>query len=383
MTDKEVYTDLIERSRTWLFGLPDSDQLMPLLKMRFSPEEADFLRKFPYVPHTLDQLCERLDTSAEELTGKMKPMIRKGLICAFEGRSGIRYSFTDPLFHFLRMPGWKGEDNEWNRSIAPVINQYYIDHMGAEFMGHPTKGLRAIPVAQTIKDTRRIMPYEDVLEFVDYQEYHAVSTCACRHRHNLDPDFPTCKHETENCLHFGKLGKYTVDNDMGRKITPEETLEILKSAADAGLVHGITNSKKGMDTICNCCSCCCLMLEPVKRPTLTPGAHQRSNYLVEANRETCKACGLCAKRCPVNAIELRDKVNAPKPEEGKELKPKDSKEVVYNPDYCIGCGVCCHKCPTQSLTLVPRGEEEDIPESMSEIGRRLLVERGRDWSKIF
>jgi ferredoxin len=170
---------------------------------------------------------------------------------------------------------------------------------------------------------------------------------------------------------------------MGRKISREETLEILKKAADEGLVHGISNTKTGMDTICNCCSCCCLMLEPVKMPELTPGKHQRSNYLVVRDEETCKVCGLCEKRCPVDAIYLKDKEYAPKPKEGKKLKPKDRMEVVYNPDACIGCGVCVHKCPTESLTLVRRTEEEDIPESMSDLGRRMLMERGRDLSRIF
>jgi H+/Na+-translocating ferredoxin:NAD+ oxidoreductase subunit B len=170
---------------------------------------------------------------------------------------------------------------------------------------------------------------------------------------------------------------------MGREITREETLEILEKSADAGLVHGISNTKTGMDTICNCCSCCCLILEPVKMPELKPGKHQRSNYLVERNEETCTVCGLCEKRCPVDAIYLKDKENAPEPAEGTKRKPKDLKEVVYIPDACIGCGICVHKCPTVSLTLVRRTEEEDIPESMSDLGRRMLTERGRDLTKIF
>jgi hypothetical protein len=219
MSNEHPYTELIERVRTWLFGLPDSPVLMPLLKERFTPEEAKFLSTFPNRPTRLHQISERLGIPEEDLLTTMEPMIDKGFICAFHGKSGVRYSFTDQIFFFYRMPGWTGEDDEWNRTIAPLINTYYIDHLGADFMGHPTKGLRSIPIAQTIKDTRHIMPYEDVLEFVDREEYHAVSTCACRHRHNLDPRFPTCTHNTENCLHFGKLGRYTVEHGMGRKIS--------------------------------------------------------------------------------------------------------------------------------------------------------------------
>jgi ferredoxin len=384
MTDDTIYQKLIERMRTWLFGLPDSELLMPMMKLRFTPHEAQFLLRFPFSPSTMSQLVERLGLPQDSLKQTMKPMIEKGLICAFEGRSGTRYLFTDHMFHFYRMPGWKGEDDAWNRKIAVLSNKYYIDHFGADFMGHPTRGLRAIPIAQTIADTRSILPYEDVLDYVEQEEYHSVTACACKHRHNLDPAFEPCKHETEVCLHFGKLGYYTVQQGMGRKITREETLDILKRSADSGLVHGISNTKKGMDTICNCCPCCCLFLEPVKMPTLTPGSHQRSNYRVHYEAETCKACGLCEKRCPVDAIVLQDKENAPTPQEGQKLKPKDLKEVVYNPDKCIGCGVCAHKCPTQSLSLVKRlDSDEDIPETMSELGRRFLMDRNRDMTKVF
>ncbi len=372
-----------QRLRTWLFGLPDSEVLMPMLELRFSPGEAEFLSGFPFVPSTMDQLTKRLGLPEESLKATMKPLMEKGLICAFEGKNGTRYAFTDHMFFLYRMPGWKGEDDEWNRKISSLANRYYVDHFGADFMGHPSRGLRAIPIARTIKDTRRILPYEEVLTYVEQEAYHSVTHCACRHRHNIDPAFETCLHDTENCLHFGKLGYYSVQQGMGRKITREETLDILKKAADAGLVHGISNSKTGMDTICNCCACCCLFLEPVKMPALVRGKHQRSNYVVKHDAQTCKACGLCEKRCPVNAITLKDKEPAPKPEEGRKLKPKDLKEVVYDPVECIGCGVCAHKCPTQSLSLVRRSDsEEDIPETLSELGRRFLMERGRDMSKI-
>ncbi|MBI4963568.1 MAG: 4Fe-4S binding protein [Desulfomonile tiedjei] len=379
MTDEKAYVALIDRCRTGIFGLPESELLLPLFKIRFTREEAAFLLDLPDKPQTIEDLVKRFSLPAEELKAKMEPMVKKGFIREYESKSGARYSFSDPMFFFYRMPGWKGEDDEWNRKISPMLNKYYVENLGAEVMGHPTRGLRAIPVGQTIKDTRQILPYEDVLEYVLTADYHAVATCPCRHRHNLDPSLPDCKHDTETCLHFGQLARYMVENGMGRQIAREETLEILKKAADAGLVHGISNTKTGIDTICNCCSCCCQFLEPVKMPHLVMGKHQRSNYRVQVNPETCQACGLCAQRCPVQAIELKGKDNVPKPGNRGKLKSKDLKEVAYDPDQCIGCGACAHKCPTQSLSLVRRGEnEEDIPENVLELGKRLLSERKHD-----
>jgi electron transport complex protein RnfB len=384
MSEKETKAGFIDHVRNWIFDLPESELLEAILELRFTPEEMDFLSMFPHMPHTMEQLSERYGIPAGELAATMEPLLRKGLIYQAEGRNAVRYSFPDSIFLLYRMPGWKGEDDEWNRKLAPLTNRYYIASMGADFRGHPTKGLRVIPIAHTIEEAKTIMPYEDVMAFLEKEEFHSVSTCACRHRHNLDPDHENCKHDTENCLHFGRLGRYIVQNDMGREISPEETREILEAAAAAGLVHSISNTKEGMDTICNCCFCCCLFLEPVKSLPPENHDHQRSNYMLEMERDTCKACGLCAGRCPVDALELRDKEGVSRvDEDGKKRKARDLREIVYNPEICIGCGVCVYKCPTKSLKLIHREVEEYIPENMSEIGSLFLAERGRDLKKIF
>lgn len=292
MTDIIQYKKLIERYRTWILGGPDTDLLMAMMELRFTPEEAGFLARIPFMPHTKEQLSEKLGMSLDELTGRMAPLLKKGFIYEVAGRTAVRYTLTDQLFAFYRLPGWTGEDSEFTRTLAPLQNKYYIEQYGADFTGHTTQGLRAIPIAQTVQDTRQILPYEDILYFVDQEDYHTVSECACRVRHNLDPDFETCKYETTNCLHFGRLGRYIVKHGMGKEISKTETLEILKNAADAGLVHGISNMKKGADTICNCCSCCCIFLETIHIDPPNPRGHNRSNYRLALNPETCKACGL-------------------------------------------------------------------------------------------
>ena len=54
---------------------------------------------------------------------------------------------------------------------------------------------------------------------------------------------------SEVCLHFNELRRYCVENELGREITKEETLEILKKSAEAGLVHGIADYVVNPDTI--------------------------------------------------------------------------------------------------------------------------------------
>jgi electron transport complex protein RnfB len=363
VSSKEAYAKLIDHLQNWIFGMPDSKVLLPMLKLRYTSEEAELLSRIPFLPHTAEELSEKLGIPVDKLTEQLDEFARKGIVTRMEGRTAVRYALGDSLFQYYRNPGWWGIDDEWNREISPLLNQYFIDALAQEVRGHPTKGLRAIPINETIKDSRKIVPYEDIIKVVDDFEYYSVSTCACRHRKNLDPDSENCKHETENCLHFDRLGRYIVQNGLGREITREETLEILKRAADAALIHGISNSKDGIDTICNCCACCCLFLESFEN--MPPKGHQPSNYIREMDEEKCKACGVCVKFCPMNALELKDE------------------KVLYNPDLCIGCGVCVHKCPNDACWLVKREDEQDIPENPREEVVRMLKERGLNPAEVF
>jgi formate hydrogenlyase subunit 6/NADH:ubiquinone oxidoreductase subunit I len=181
----------------------------------------------------------------------------------------------------------------------------------------------------------------------------------------VDPDSAECKHPEEVCLHFGNLAHYLVDNGMGREITKEEAQDILKVAADAGLVHAISNWQKDADTICNCCKCSCLFFESY-HVLKHEKSHDFSNYRLKINPETCKACGRCVERCPVQALKVDD---------SPLTKNKEGKAAKLNPDRCIGCGVCVHKCPTQSLSLEPRAEIHDPPKDAREWVTRLVMDQ--------
>jgi electron transport complex protein RnfB len=260
--------------------------------------------------------------------------------------------------------------------VAPKANQYYYDAIGPQMGDSDLKGLRTIPIGKTMEDPRRIMPYEDMAQMLDQHDYFSVSHCACRVRKNLDPDYEDCTYSTENCMHFGTLGRYAVESGLGREITREEAEEIIRKAADEGLVHGVSNYQKAPDTLCSCDPCCCIMFEAYHKIGNAEGMG-RSNYLVSMSPETCAGCGLCVKRCPMYAIELEDQPDARDrviAVGDKTLKNKKGKVAIANTDICIGCGVCVHKCPTHSLVLVRNEETVDPPVTGREYGMKVYTD---------
>jgi uncharacterized Fe-S center protein len=152
-----------------------------------------------------------------------------------------------------------------------------------------------------------------------------------------------CDHSLENCLHFGSMGRYMVEQGLARRISPDETLKILKEANQEGLVHSVENIEGHLGTICNCCGCCCVFLETKSKM----GLHtiSSSSYVAQVDSDLCAACGTCEDRCPMGAIAVGVEDIA-----------------VVNEIICIGCGVCTPTCDPEAVELSRRAEANPPPD---------------------
>lgn len=382
MSEEKIYEQLRDWLKQTWNDLPEAEELLPLIQATYTPQEALLLTGMPFKGMNLEDLAEMKQTDPESMRMQMDAMAEKGQVFRTVRGENIRYSLNDAFFVDYRGAFWPGRTDERVKAIAPLANRYYYHGLWDQWKNTRHKGLRALPIQGTIKDTREILPYEEVVKVLDQHDYFTVSTCPCRHRKNLDPDYPDSGYPMEVCLHFGRLGHYIVENNMGREITREEAEEILSKSAEAGLVHGMANMQEAPDTICNCDPNACLMFEAFHKLKHTEGMAP-SNYLVRINKDSCIGCGLCVKRCPMDALELEESpkakgritvIKTSDEQENKELKNKSGKIAAVNPEFCIGCGVCAYKCPSESLALEKRKVVNHPPKDVREYVKLVMAD---------
>ncbi|MFH1138691.1 MAG: hypothetical protein V1816_21655 [Pseudomonadota bacterium] len=249
MSPEEVYQKFIDYMNNPVIEFTESESKMPMITSFITPEEAAFLTGFPMSNKTLEEIAEIKQMDLAELEQKVKALCQKGLIYEAIREDSVKYRLWSAIEMFYRVTYWSGKTEEPAKSTAPYANRYYMEGYIEQRRPFPHPELRAIPINKTVEPSSKYLPFEDVVKILDNYEYFSVSYCPCKTMHGMDPDYDESPFPSEVCLHFDEMGRYCVGNGLGRQITREETLEILKMAADAGLVHGLSNTEEHPETL--------------------------------------------------------------------------------------------------------------------------------------
>lgn len=343
--------DVYEKLREFLDQFPigfrktKSGVEIKILKRLFTEEEAELATFLTIRPELAQTIARRAGKNLQQIEKKLESMAKKGLIFRTRRENQILYNAI-PFMIGLYEYSIKKIDKE----LAKLFKEYY-NTAGLEEMGASNvPGFKVIPLQETIQPQTTLLPYQMLQESIKNARVIAVTDCICRKEAQLLGE--GCNNPIESCLSFGVAAEYYIENGIGRKITSEEAIQIIKKADKAGLVHAGANSKH-LSNICNCCPCCCGSMKGMTQ--YGQDKHKFMNAIFESTieKELCVTCGSCIERCPVKAISLED-------------------IAIVNRDLCLGCGLCATVCPEQAIILKLRGDREEPFDRVLEMGKAMI-----------
>ena len=349
-----IYENLAEHLDNLPGGFPrtTSGVEIRILRRLFTPDEAKLALHLTLIPKEPRVVARRAKLPVKEVTRRLEEMDKKGLVIGIQRKNMPQLYMAQQFVVGI----WEAQVNKLSRELVEEFEEY-LPSLFDPSTWRKMPQMRTIPVEKSISVQPEVMPYERAEELVRKHTTFAVSNCICRQEFRILGK--GCDKPEESCLQFGLAAQSVVHMGRGRAISREETLAILQRAEETGLVLQPANAKNPL-FICTCCGCCCGVLRLLKRDP-KPASLVASPFVASLNPDTCKGCGICTKRCQMEALHV------------------DNKKAILDLDRCIGCGLCVDTCVTKSLTLLrkPEAQQSYVPKNIIETSIKLGKARGK------
>ena len=339
----EIYKKLRQHLDNQPVGYPETESGVEIriLEHLFTPEQAEIALTLGFYPDKLQKIHRKLKKyGLEELEQKLDEMYFNGLI-----NRGIRNENNTDIKYYASAPLAIGMFEYQLKRLKPEffkdVKQYFDEAFMEEYNRINIPQLRTIPIEQTVDHEQTIATYDDLEKVIEtIGGPIAVAECICRK--GMDLLGESCKKTDlrESCFSFRTAAKLYIEKGLGREVSKEEALDILKKAQEDGLVLQPGNSQRPMN-ICTCCGCCCEVLTHQSKLE-EPAQFFATNFYAKVDPNECIGCGTCEERCNMDAVHVEDAI------------------AEVNLERCIGCGVCVPTCTSEAIKLYKR-EGETVP----------------------
>lgn len=378
--EEDAYKALQKRLDRNPIGAPPHPAFFELLRELFTPQECRIASVMPARLATARTIARRANMRESDVKPVLLALTRRGLLVDVQKPNGETYYFLNsPVVGFFEFTMMRIRDDIDQDRVAHLMVQYLREDPELAFarmlFSSPTFIARPLVHEDAIKGASysEVLDYERATYIIETADSWAEGLCHCRHvarRTGRGCDYPQ-----DMCLSLGMGADYLVRNGMAKRIGKARAMEVLEYAKGHGMVLMCDNVKQRPTYICNCCSCCCEMLEGLRRLRVRE-AIVTSGWVAAPDGEACNGCGACMKACPVEAISL---VQAGP----THIQPKRKKRAVVNREVCLGCGVCVKSCKIGSLRMERLPARVYTPESMIEKMMVQALERGKLGQLLF
>ncbi len=364
-----TYRLLQQRLDRNVTGAPDSPALTQILHLLFAPDEADIARQMPTQFVSLNKLARRLNMPPAELDDKLSAMAERGLVLDIE-RDGKRYFTLSPVvIGFFEYTFMRTRDNLPMAELARLFEEYMFqdDRFARAVFASPTQIGRSLVREEALPDgdSVEILDWERASHIVESATRIGVSLCACRHHHTHLEN--ACDRPLRTCMSFNYGADVLIRNGIADPISTDEAINLLGECKAAGLAQTADNVQRNVSYICNCCGCCCGMMNAIRTFDIR-NAIVTSNWISDIDLSHCNGCGRCVKACPVEAIDVVI---------GEPVGRKHPRWAVRDADLCLGCGVCETVCKHDAMHMIPREQRVYTPETTFDRMVAMAIERGK------
>ena len=359
MIDQKVLVKLIDRLDAYPVGLPDSPEIREFFNIFLSPEEAYLASIFPFKEVTSKELAAKTGWEICKVEKLLNVMAEKGTVFDFKLKEGSVYWLLTPsVIGFIELALMKMRKDMPMNKLAGLLDDYESKYMYKEILGAKTPIARAL-VEFDVPVSSRIMTTAEIERLIRAAGGGAMQPCYCRHKKHLLGQ--TCKvaPHLETCFTIGKSGvDFLVRRGFGVKISADEMILRVRNLGKLGLIHVTDNIRDKPSFICNCCGCCCGLLAGITKNKIRHSVSP-TGYILNVNSGLCSGCGLCAGKCQIGAITVKDK------------------KARLDRLNCLGCGSCVKFCKKNALSLVKRENPCGIPGSGITKFLKIAREKGK------
>ena len=357
-------------------SIPVTKELLDCFDVVITPEENEFLLKIGLDPLTYEQISSFSELPDESFRPFLETLLKKGLVWTKYGERGEEdYQLPGIMVGWFEIYLSDGADTLEKREFARRVDAYFKSFR--KFGVFPFRTLLnyqnkrkstahrrvvvpqrtseqektvEVKIDQTLKTPEmKIYPSKSVYELIErYGDKNKIALvhCFCRQWRKFVGEACRFDQPYESCIALGEITEYGVKYGIGRYISKEEALQVIKELQEKGAVHQVFHEKEDINqpeiAICNCCWDCCGVIGTYNRGLL-PLRLKSYYYAQVSDADSCAGCGTCVKYCPTQAASV--------------VKEKSRIEV----EKCIGCGQCELQCPEGVIELVYQEREVVLP----------------------